>query len=225
MDTGDWKSVIAALPENNRFEPSDNNDPEEPHTLRLSAELKPSTTGSFLGMSDAVDAVVCIINDGTEQINIKEVGLQADGEDIPFRFEANGTGDNIPDQLLAKDSSQFSRILSRKNTLQKIRDHDELNVYVIDGTRRRTSAKVIVDPSLTQSTDGTEWAKMGAGSSRKIGQWEVAVWPENHGTQWKWKAHLPDWNNHQGATFTGVEPSEESARQAAEEKAKRTLLG
>ena len=104
-------------------------------------------------MSDAVDAVVSIINDGMEWINIKQVGLQADGEDIPFRFEANGTGDNIPDHLPAKDSSQFSRIVASQNTLQRIREHSELNVYVIDGTRRRTSAKVIVDPSLTQSTD------------------------------------------------------------------------
>ena len=101
-------------------------------------------------MSDAFDVVVSIVNPGMEQINIKQVGLQIDGEDIPFRFEANGTGDNIPDHLPARDSAGFSRILASQNTLQKIRDHYELHVYVIDGTRRRTFAKVTVDSSLTQ---------------------------------------------------------------------------
>ena len=149
MDTEDWKSVIAALPENKRFDPSGNNDPEETHTLRLSAEIRPSVTGSFLGMSDAVDAVVSIVNDSMEQVNIKEVGIQADGEDSPFRFAANGTGNNIPAHLSARDSCEFSRIVASQSTLQKIREHYELNVYVIDGTLRRTSAKVIVDPSLT----------------------------------------------------------------------------
>ena len=97
-------------------------------------------------MGDAVDADVTIVNHGMERINIKEVGLQVDGEDVPFRFKANGTGDNIPDHLPARDSAKFSRIFAS----QKIRDHYELNVYVVDGTRRRTFAKVIVDPSLTQ---------------------------------------------------------------------------
>ena len=225
MDTEDWKSVIATLPENNRFDPSDNNDPEEPQTLRLSATIRPSATGSFLGMRDAVDAVVSIVNDSTEQITIKQVGLQADGKDFPFRFAANGTGDNIPDHISAKDSSEFSRTVASQDTLQKIREHHELNVYVIDGTRIRTSAKVMVDPLLTQSKGEAAWTKVGAGSSRQIGQWGVSVWPENGGTQWTWQARLPDWNNHQGATFTGVEQNEESAKQAAEEKARRTLLG
>ena len=146
MDTVDWKSVIAALHENNRFDTAERNEAEEEHTLCLSAEVRPSTTGSLLGMGDAVDADVTIVNHGMERINIKEVGLQVDGEDIPFRFKANGTGDNIPDHLPARDSAKFSRIFAS----QKIRDHYELNVYVVDGTRRRTFAKVIVDPSFTQ---------------------------------------------------------------------------
>lgn len=146
LDTEDWKSVIAALPENNRFDPSDNNDPEEPNALRLSANIRSSATASFLGMSDAVDADVSIVNHSSEGINIKEVGLQVDGEDIPFPFEALGSGHNIPRYLSARDSSTFLRIVTNTNAVQKIRDHGELNVYVIDGTLRRTSAKVIVDP-------------------------------------------------------------------------------
>ena len=72
------------------------------------------------------------------------------GWNIPFRFEANGTGDISQTTYLLKIQLNFSRIFANQNTLQKIRDHYELNVYVVDGTRRRTFAKVIVDPSLTQ---------------------------------------------------------------------------
>ena len=225
MDTVDWKSVIAALPENDRFDTAEKNDPEEKHTLRLSAEITPSTTGSLLGMDDAVEAEVSIVNCGTDRINIKEVGLQVDGGDIPFPFEVYGTGGRVRDHLPAQDSYEFSRILHDHNTLEKIRNHHEINVYVIDGIRRRMSGKVIVDSSLTQSKEEGAWTKRGAGSSRQIGSWELAVWPENKGTQWRWQAHLPDWNDHQGATFTEVEENEESAKKAAEEKASRTLLG
>ena len=69
-----------------------------------------------------------------------------------FRSDLKPTGLEIISQTtyLPKTQSQFSRTLAGQNTLQKIRDHYELNVYVVDGTRRRTFAKVIVDPSLTQ---------------------------------------------------------------------------
>lgn len=226
MDTVDWKSVIAALPGINRFHPPEKDDSAETPTLRLTAEIRPSTTGSVLGLSDAVEADISIVNHGNDHINIKEIGLQADGEDMPFPFEAYGTGDQIPDHLSARDSYQFSRILHDDHILEKIRNHRELNVYVIDGILMRMSGEVIVDSSITQSTKGSRaWAKREAGSSCHTGSWELTVWPENSGTQWRWQAHLPDWNDHQGGTFTGVEGNEESAKQAAEEKANRTLLG
>ena len=155
MDTMDWKSVIAALPENNRFDPAEKNDSAETPTLRLSAEIRPSATGSLLGMSDAVEADVSIVNHGTDRINIKEVGLQVDGGDIPFPFEVYGTGDQVPDHLPAQDSFEFSRILHEYSTLEKIRNHHEINVYVIDGIRRRLSGKVIVDSSLSKSIKGS----------------------------------------------------------------------
>ena len=225
IDTVDWKSAIAALPDNNRFDTAENPGPAEEHPLSLSAEIRPSMIGSSLGMGDAVDADVSIVNHSTDRINIKEVGLKVDGEDIRFPFEVYGTGDQIPDHLPARDSCNFSRILHRQNTLEKIRNHHEINVYVIDGILRRMSGMVIVDSSLTQTKEEMAWAKKGAGSSRQIGQWELTVWPEHEGTQWRWQAHLPDRGDHQGATFTGVEGNEKSAKQAAGEKANRTLLG
>ena len=155
MDTTNWESVIAALPENNRFNPAEKNDSAETPTLRLSSEIRPSTTGSLLGMGDVVDAHVSIVNHGMDHINIKELGLQVDGEDIPFPFEVYGTGDPIPVHLPARDSYEFSRILYDDHTLEKIRNHHEINVYVIDGILRRMSGKVIVDSSLTRTKEET----------------------------------------------------------------------
>ena len=56
-----------------------------------------------------------------------------------------------------------------------------------------------------------------------MGKWELTVWPKNGGIRWGWKAHLPDWNNHQRTTFTGEERDQESAVRAAEDKARKTL--
>ncbi len=121
MHTVDWKSVIAALPGNSLIHTAENTEAEEEQTLSLSAEIRTSTTGSLLGMGDAVDADISIVNLGTDHINIKEMGIRADGEDIPLPSKVYGTGGNIPDRLLARDSYKFSRKLSADHTLEKIK--------------------------------------------------------------------------------------------------------
>ena len=150
LSAADWKSVIAALPENNdHFNTDQKNDKQEEPSLHLSAEVRPSTTGTSIGMENSVDAEVSVVNHSTNPINIKEVGLQIDGEDVPFPFESGGTGGHIPDNISAQDSFRVSRILYKKHTIEKIRSHDEINIYMIDGTLKRTLGIVTVHPSIT----------------------------------------------------------------------------
>ena len=59
----------------------------------------------------------------------------------------------------------------------------------------------------------------------EIGLWKLSVCKEVNGSGWRWKATLPERPRYQGASFSGIEPDEDSAKRAAEYKARTTLLG